>query len=224
MKKFIIFISVIFCFNLTNWAQENYPEKKVIQFSGIVTEGDSLFGVPGAAIISLSSGTGANTNMMGYFSLPVFEGDSILIAAFGYKKRYLTIPIDSGSHSYSIMIELQNDTILLPEIVLRRFPSEEVFKEVLLSMNLDDKVEYSNMKANLNDQIMARLMTKADVPPSISFRYYMDKQASAMQTKYVVTMNPLTNPFAWARFLQEVQYQKKRKEELEKEKKSNRSY
>jgi hypothetical protein len=223
MKKFVLFISVIFCVNFTILAQENNPLKKVIQFSGIVTEGDSLFGVPGAAIISLKSGTGANTNMMGYFSLPVFEGDSILIAAFGYKKRYLTIPIDSG-HSYSVMIELQNDTILLPEIVLRRFPSEEVFKEVLLSMDLDDKVEYSNMKANLNDQIMARLMIKADVPPSISFRYYMDKQASAMQTKYVVTMNPLTNPFAWARFLQEVQYQKKRKEELEKEKKSNRSY
>ena len=223
MKKIILLILIALCLNLASWSQVENTSKKVVQFSGIITEGDSLYGISGAAIISLNSGTGANTNMMGYFSLPVFEGDSILIGAFGFKKKFLTIPVDSG-YSYSVMIELQNDTIKLPEIILSRFPSEEVFKEVLLSMNLENNVEYNNMKDNLNDQIMARLMTKADVPPSISFKYYMDKQASAMQTKYVVTMNPLTDPFAWARFLQEVQYQKKRKEQLEKEKKSNRSY
>ena len=62
--------------------------KKVVQFSGIITEGDSLYGIAGAAVISLNSGTGTNSNLMGYFSFPVFEGDSIVVAALGYKKRY----------------------------------------------------------------------------------------------------------------------------------------
>lgn len=203
--------------------KDSIPLKKVIQFSGIITEGDSLYGVSGAAVISLNSGTGANTNLMGYFSMPVFEGDSIIVAAFGYKKRTLIIPYDTG-YSYSIMIQLQLDTIALPDIDLRAFPSEEVFKEVLLAMKLPNQNEYDNMKVNINDQIMARLQNRADVTPGASFKYYMDQQASSMQSKYVITMNPLTNPFAWARFIKEVKDQKARKEAEEKEKKNNRSY
>ncbi len=222
LKKVILFILLATSFFLV--AQTTVGnQKKVIQFSGIVAEGDSLYGIPGAAIICLSSNTGANSNMMGYFSLPVFEGDSILIAAFGYKKRNLVIPKDSG-YSYSVMIQLQTDTIKLPEVVLTKFPSEEIFKEVILSMVVENKVIYDNMEENLNEQIMARLMLKSDVPPSMSFKYFMDKQASASQTKYVITMNPLTDPFAWARFLKEVQYQKNRKKQLEKEKNSNKNY
>ena len=90
MKKIILLILIALCLNLASWSQVENTSKKVVQFSGIITEGDSLYGISGAAIISLNSGTGANTNMMGYFSLPVFEGDSILIAAFGFKKRFLT--------------------------------------------------------------------------------------------------------------------------------------
>ena len=197
--------------------------RKVIQFSGIITEGDSLYGVSGAAVISLNANTGTNTNLMGYFSMPVFEGDSIIVAAFGYKKRTFVIPHDTG-YSYSIMIQLQLDTIALPDVDLRAFPSEEVFKEVLLAMELPHQNEYDNMKVNINDQIMARLQNRADVTPGASFKYYMDKQASSMQNKYVITMNPLTNPFAWARFIKEVKDQKARKEAEEKEKKNNRSY
>lgn len=223
MKKFHVLILLLFSSLVYSQNSKVDSVKKVIQFSGIITEGDSLYGIPGAAVISLSSGVGVNSNMMGYFSMPVFEGDSVLIAAIGFRKRSFKIPTSSG-YSYSVMIALQLDTILLPEVVLHTFPSEEVFKEVLLSMKLNDEVDYQNMQNNLNVQIMDRMMAKAEVPASSSFRYYMDRQANAMQRKYVVTMNPLTDPFAWARFLKEVQAQKERKEKEAKDKNSNKNY
>lgn len=226
MKSLVTYLFLFLAFGIVSAQtvkKDSSFQKKVVQFSGIITEGDSLYGVSGAAIISLNSGTGANSNMMGYFSMPVFEGDSILVAAFGFKKKYFIIPRDTG-YSYSVMIQMQQDTIILPDIDLRAFPSEEVFKQVLLAMELPNENEYSNMQVNLNAQILARLQYRADVTPGAAFRNSMDRQANALQQKYVVTMNPLTNPFAWARFIQEVKLQKAKKEQEEKEKKNYKSY
>jgi hypothetical protein len=223
MRQSVI-ILFLFFFGLSNsHAQTSSNQPKVIQFSGVVAEGDSLFGIPGAAVISLKSGTGTNTNLMGYFSLPVFEGDSVLIACLGYKKRYIVIPKDTNQ-SYSIIIKMLEDTLILPQIDLFVFPSEETFKEIFLAMELSGKSDYANMQSNLNEQIMARITTKMDIPASVTFRNSLDKQAQLAQQKYVYTTNPLLDPFAWARFLNEVKLQKERKEREEKEKKSNTSY
>ena len=222
MKIFKI-IALLFLFSGQIFGQNEAAEvvvedttKEVIQFSGIVAEGDSLYGIAGAAIISLNSGTGANSNLMGYFSFPVFEGDSIVVAALGYKKRYFVIPEDTNQ-SYSLMINMTADTIELPLVDLRIFPSEEVFKDILLSMDLNHQDDYANMETNINSQIMKRLMLDSDLVGSASYRYYMDKQALALQQKYMYTSNPLTNPFAWAKFIKDLQENKKRKDKEKKE-------
>lgn len=190
--------------------------KKVVQFSGIITEGDSLYGISGAAIVSMNSGTGTNSNLMGYFSFPVFEGDSIVVAALGYKKRYFKIPKDT-SQSYSLMINMSVDTIELPMVDLRVFPSEEVFTEILLAMDLNSEDDYSNMESNINAQIMSRLMETADLVPRSSYRYYMDQQAIKMQQKYMYTVNPLTDPFAWARVIKDLKESKEKREAQKKQ-------
>ena len=73
------------------------------------------------------------------------------------------------------------------------------------------------MEANINVQIMNRLMQTSDLVASSSYRYYMDQQAMLMQRKYMYTTNPLTDPFAWARFVRDLKEHKKKKEEEKKE-------
>lgn len=225
MKTFKIII-LFLTLSASCFAQEGVGEssvsdsvEKVIQFSGIVAEGDSLYGVAGAAVISLNSSTGTNSNLMGYFSMPVFEGDSIVVAALGYKKKYFVIPEDiDGNYSYSLMINLTTDTIELPLVDLRVFPTEEVFKEILLAMNLNNRSDYDNMENNLNARIMERLLLTSDLPGNASFKYYMDKQVLAAQRKYTLTTNPLTDPFAWARLIKDLKEYKEKKDKEKKDK------
>jgi hypothetical protein len=221
MKK--LFICLILLFPLITWSQTEQVKPPVIQFSGIITHSDSLYGIAGAAIISLSSGAGVNSNLMGYFSIPVFAGDSILVACLGFKKRYLNIP-STITESYSVVIEMKGDTLILPEIDLYAFPSEEVFKQIILAMEQPKEGDYANMQANINEQILTRIMYKSDMAASVSFRNSMDRQAQFAQRKYALTVNPFLDPFAWARFIREVKAQKAKKDLEEKETKNNRKY
>ncbi|CAA9281260.1 MAG: hypothetical protein AVDCRST_MAG95-3325, partial [uncultured Adhaeribacter sp.] len=55
----------------------------VVQFSGIVASGDSLYGVPGVTVYVPKAGRGTATNEYGYFSMPVLAGDSVVVRALG---------------------------------------------------------------------------------------------------------------------------------------------
>lgn len=225
MMKSALFMSLLMLSGMvfSQTSQDTLP--KVIQFSGIITEGDSLYGISGAAVIQKSSGRGTSTNLMGYFSIPVLEGDSIIIAALGYKKHQLIIPdFDSTSYSYSVLIQLIEDTLHLPVVNINAFPSEAVFKEVLLAMELPDQRDYDNMQNNLNERILERLVQNTPTDGSLSHRYYMDRQANALQQKYLVTTNPLLDPFAWARFVKDIKEYRANKKREDKEDNNNSAY
>jgi hypothetical protein len=71
-------------------------KKRVIQLSGVVLEEDSVSGgpVPGVHIYVPKAGRGTTTNGMGFFSMPVLEGDEITISAVGYDRQSVTVERD----------------------------------------------------------------------------------------------------------------------------------
>src|SRR5688572_5185358 len=71
-------------------------KKRVIQLSGVVLEEDSLSGmpVPGVHIYVQKAGRGTTTNGMGFFSMPVLEGDELVISAVGYDRQNVTVASD----------------------------------------------------------------------------------------------------------------------------------
>jgi len=223
-----IFILILAC-QLVLKAQELEQAedsiRPVVQFSGIITEGDSLYGVSGAFIYIPSTGRGTNTNLMGYFNMPANRGDSIVIAALGYQRQYLVIPEDtSGEYSYSVVLKLQQDTLELPEVVINSFPSEKVFKEVFLAMDLPYEQEYANLKKNLNSDVLAALLETQDLDGETSYNYFIRQQAAIAQRQHTVQTNPLLNPFAWAKFFKDINDYKKKKEEEKKKKNSDSDY
>ena len=192
---------------LTNqvWAQ---GKPKVVQFSGIVASGDSLYGVPGVTVFVPKAGRGTITNDYGYFSLPVLAGDSVVVRAVGYKHLTVKIPGNYNKQSYSVVLELKEDVSVLPEVRVWPYPTEKDFKQAFLNLKLPS-ADLTGPERSLNEKIVAAIFSNTDVGPSANFRNSMDMQQLQMDRRNGVapnpyTNNPLLNPFAWMKFINQI--------------------
>jgi hypothetical protein len=176
-------------------------DRRVIQLSGVVLSadqsGEMLFGVN---IYVPKAGRGTNTNSLGFFSMPVLAGDSIIISYVGFERQYFKVPLDANEY-LTIILKMIHDVTYLKEIEILPFPTEEIFKEAVLALNLP-KDAYSMDRNNLN-QALLNLMMRSSTPtmdgPS-NQRYYLSQMALAQGTQYAPIQNPLFNPFNWSLF------------------------
>jgi hypothetical protein len=176
-------------------------DRRVIQLSGVVLSGDTsgemLFGVN---IYVPKAGRGTNTNSLGFFSMPVLAGDSIIISYVGFERQYFKVPLDANEY-LTIIVQMIPDVTYLKEIEILPFPTEEIFKEAVLALNLP-KDAYSMDRNNLN-QALLNLMMRSSTPtmdgPS-NQRFYLNQMAMAQGTQYAPIQNPLFNPFNWSLF------------------------
>src|SRR5690606_13048432 len=133
---------------------------KVVQLTGIVTAGDSLYGLVGASVYVPKAGRGTTTNQYGYFSLAVLAGDSVVFSSVGFKQQYIMIPKNFRGDSYSVIIEMKEDMVALPEVSIFPYSTEELFKRAFLSLKLPDENQKAVAK-NLNEAIIERMMLDA---------------------------------------------------------------
>lgn len=185
-------------------------QKRVIQLSGIVIGQDSTQGgVPGVNVYVPKAGRGTSTNSLGFFSMPVLVGDSVVISSVGYERQYYIVP-NHPSEFLTLIFELSEDVTYLKELLVTPFPTEEVFKEAVLALNLSIE-DNSYDKRNLDAELLA-LILKTTPMDSYSNQRYMLEQLNYTQTsKYVPINNPLLNPFNWAQFIQSLKQNKKKK-------------
>ena len=176
-------------------------QRQIIQFSGVVVEEDSTStGLFGVHVYVPKAGRGTVTNQYGYFSLPVLEGDSVLISAVGFQKQHFIIPGDQGD-SFTVLVELAVDTTVLSTIEIFPFPTEELFKEAILALNLpvDDRTQ----EDNLGEEVLARMAQSMPMDASMNYKYYMNQQFYQMHNRYSQQRfaNPLLSPINWAQFI-----------------------
>lgn len=190
----------------TSQAQNN--KRRVIQLSGVVLGEDSVSGLPFVHVYVPKAGRGTSTNPTGFFSMPVLAGDSVVISSVGYVRRHYVVP-DSNEEFLTIIIEMATDNTFLKEVTILPFPTEEVFKQAVLALNvpLDDN---GFDKRNLNAQLMALMMRTTPMDGNLNYRYYMDQYNSSIGDRAVVRTNPFLNPFAWARFFRDLKQNKKK--------------
>ncbi|MDI9355612.1 MAG: carboxypeptidase-like regulatory domain-containing protein [Chitinophagaceae bacterium] len=211
-KTCIFYCIVIIIFINTQKVKAQTPsKKKIVQFSGIVLGTDSITGVPGVHIYVNKGGRGTTSNMYGYFSMPALVGDSILITAIGYKKQSLIIPGNKGDH-FTLVIDLKEDILHLPTIEILPYPSEELFKKAILSLNLPIENDYRNLNTVMKHIMEHNIAYNIPMTASDNYRYYMNQYYQSGIDKYQVRTNPLTNPFAWASLIKSIKkgnYKKK---------------
>lgn len=199
--------------------------KKIIQFHGLVMEGDSLYGVGGARVYDPKSNRGATTGVLGYFSFPVVEGDSILVRAVGYKGVSLKIPMVADStFTYFKKIVLNENTYTMDTVTLGGLPPEEIFKEAVLAYSDPADRDLRNADNNLNDRIMAHLLENSDMSANMNHAYYMGQQVQYIENRYMATSSPFLDPFAWNRFFKDLEREKQKNKEEDKRKNNVKPY
>jgi hypothetical protein len=190
---------------------EAQQKKRVIQLSGVVLEEDSVSGapVPGVHIYVQKAGRGTTTNGMGFFSMPVLEGDEIIISAVGYDRQNVTVAPDWPEFQ-TIIVTLTQDTTFLPEVVIFPFPTEEVFKQAVLAMNMpldNDGID----KRNFNQELLALMVKTTPMDGYQNQRYYLDQWANSATSRYQPVTNPFLNVFNWAKFFSSLKQNNKKK-------------
>jgi hypothetical protein len=172
---------------------------QIIQFSGVVLRPDSTGGVLGVHVYVPKAGRGTTTNQFGYFSMPTLAGDSVVISAVGFQKQHFIVPSNQGD-AITVIIPLKEDTILLPEIEIFPYPTEELLKEAILAMRLPNAADYDAINQNLNEQVMAEMFRTMPMDGSQNYKYYMNQRLTYMNDGIGPRYNPLFNPFAWGEF------------------------
>jgi hypothetical protein len=208
-RRFLCLLSLLLLTGLlaspAAWAQ---GKRRIVQFTGIVASGDSLLGVPGATVYVPKAGRGTTSNAYGYFSMPVLAGDSIVFRSLGYRNQTIVIPADYQRQSFSVVIQLQEDATVLPEVRVFPYATEKEFKKAFLALRLPNE-RGSAAADNLNEDLMRKIFNSQPMGPTANYRQSMSQQQLDLDRRMGVapnpqSNNPLLNPFSWLKLVKQV--------------------
>lgn len=220
MKNFLpifILFAVVSLGGHTAFAQ---GEQKAIMFTGVVVAGKNTERLPGAYIFIPRAGRGTLTNNVGYFSIPVFPGDSIVYSYVGYRTQYHVIPREYNDPTYSAIIQMQESVTMLAEVRVYPYATEEEFKKAFLALRLPDQADRDALARSTDMEYITRMAAQMPNNAQTNYRYTMDQQLFGRESaanKGFATTFPFLNPFAWGRFIKSVQDGDLKKKEYRKD-------
>lgn len=193
-----------FCGAIDSFGQN---QRRIIQLSGIILSEDSVSGLPGAHIYVPKAGRGTSSNSVGFFTMPVLVGDSVVITSVGYERRHYIVP-NSASEYLTIIVEMVQDVTFLKEVEIMPFPTEEIFKQAVLALNIP-LGENGIDQRNMNAQLLALMLQSTPMDGAANYRYYMDQYPSSINNKFQPITNPFLNVVNWAKFFKSMKDKKK---------------
>lgn len=210
-KNGLILFVILVLVGITTFPALSQSTRRIIQLSGVVLGQDEkkeVYQLPGVHVYVPKAGRGTTTNSLGFFSMPVLAGDSIIISSVGFERQSYIIP-DHPSEYLTIIVELVQDVTFLKEVEILSFPTEEIFKEAILALNIP--TDNSNIdQKNLNNELLALMLKTTPMDGPMNQRYYLDQWAASQSNKYSPVMNPFLNVFNWAKFFKSLQQDKKK--------------
>jgi hypothetical protein len=196
-------LTLVFSAFLTD--SNGQQQKRVIQLSGVAM--DTVQGpVPGVHVYVPKAGRGVTTNGVGFFSMPVLVGDSIVVSSVGYQRQYYIVP-ETAAEYLTIIIPMVEDVTYLKEIEILPYPTEEVFKEAVLALNLPAGPNVD--EKNLNSELLALMLKTTPMNGPQNQRYYLNQWAASQNDRYMPVTNPFFNPFNWVKFFNGLKKNKK---------------
>ena len=158
MKGIISGIVLLFClFNQANAQTVQDTTKKVgpkvIQLSGVVMVSDSLYPAPFVGIFRSRDFRGTFSDMNGYFTLPVEEGDTLYFKCTGLRNSRFFVPVGGNDQQLSIVQLMETDTVTLPTAYILPFPSPTDLRREVLNMDLpgDEYTAFNREQAELRE-------------------------------------------------------------------------
>lgn len=203
MKRSLLYTFLLVLCVAGAHAQKNTTQdggKDLVQFSGIVVEGDSLRPVPFTSIIVKNSYRGTVGDYFGYFSFVARESDTILFSALGFTDAIFVIPDTLSNNKYSLIQVLRTDTVYLSTAVVYPWPSKEQFKAAFLALELpEDDMTRADRNMARSD-IKERMVGMAN-DASMNYKYTQQQYQSKLYYAGQLPPNNLLNPIAWSKFI-----------------------
>lgn len=202
MKYCLTIILLLFVTSI--FAQNVQKSNKLVQFSGIITDTDSNSVVPYVTITNVSNkGQKYAANYQGYFSIIVNPGDSLIFSAVGFNTKALVLPSEINQSSYTEMIKMKPETVYLKAVRIYPWATIEEFNKDFLSMKVADD-DMAIAKRNLSQKsiqgmILSLPRNSAEITNS-NYRYNFDRMMNVNMRQ----TNPLLNPFAWGKLMQQI--------------------
>jgi len=206
MKKIITILFIIingallFSQNTVAWQDNGPKSKKLIQFSGIVVNADSLQPIPYSSVIIQNTSRGTISDYFGYFSFVAQVNDTIEFSAIGFQTAKYIIPDTLTNNIYSIIQVLKSDTITLPITEVYPWPSKEDFKREFLNLNIPND-ELARAYNNMNRAEVKELMVGMAMDASLNYKYTMNQYQTKLYYAGQLPPNNLLNPIAWSKFI-----------------------
>lgn len=209
IRKFLPVASIIvmmYALSLNSASAQQGDEPNIVQLSGLVMSADST-GIPFVNIYNPRTGRGTASNLKGWFSHPFIAGDEVVFSVIGFKNRAVVIPGDVGEKFTLIMI-LEEEVTELAAVEINPFPTEEIFKEAIMAMNLSEQQE--SVLRNFEPSVVQELIRTMPIEGSadLNYRYMMNQQFQNLQNSAGPRTNPLLNPFAWGQFIKSLKKKK----------------
>lgn len=190
------------------YGQENSSQdKRIIQLTGVIFTPDSSSVIPGVHIYVPTAGRGTTTNPYGFFSMPVLEGDSVIFSSVGFKRQYYIVPEHDKDNSLKLVFTMEEDITFLSEVEVFPYPTEEMFKAALVSMELPDQRKYNNLNAWVSASYMKTDYQRI-TPEIAAQKYYQQMYGRDYQDSYMLPANNLLNPYSWANFIKSLKKNK----------------
>lgn len=211
MKSSVLRLIGVTALLLLVFAAENQvsAQQRLIQLSGVVLGEDSVSGLPGVHIYVPKAGRGTTTNHVGFFSLPVKVGDSLVVSSIGYERQHYIVPHDAPEFQ-TVIVQLVQDVTYLPSITVMDFPTEEVFKQAVLALNVP--LDQTNIDSkNLNQELLALMLKTTPMDGYQNQRYALNQWANSTNDRFQPVTNPFLNPFNWVKFFNSLKKDKRKK-------------
>lgn len=188
----------------TVFAQDKTVANKLVQFSGIVKDADSNMVVPYVTITNVSNrGQKYAANYQGFFSFVVNPGDTVIFSAVGFTSKTLVLPKNIADNKYTAMVQIKSEIMYLKTVRVNPWATVEEFNKDFLSLKIADD-DMAIAKKNLSRQsingMKLTLPRDGQEVANSNYRYNFDRMMNVNMRQ----TNPLLNPFAWGRLMQEI--------------------
>ncbi|MDE6493131.1 MAG: carboxypeptidase-like regulatory domain-containing protein [Bacteroidales bacterium] len=194
-----------------------FSRSKVVQFSGVVVSGHDSHPLPFTTIVVSNRKRGMISDASGFFSFVAVSGDSVRFSSVGYQNRIVVIP--DTIDACSVVVPLEQDTIMLMETVIYPWPDKERFREAFVNLELPE-TEADILQKNFNLASIREQARNGKMNADMNYRSLMQQQGARLYYQNQMAPNNLLNPFAWAQFVK----QWKRRKEVEREMSQSEGY
>lgn len=195
-----ILVAIICLTGLFAQAQPK-PTVKLVQFAGVVISADSSRLLPLVSIRVKGSRRGSYTDASGFFSIVVQQSDTILFSSIGMRSVEYVIPSAVQSTKFSVVIPMQEDTIYLPETVIRPGPTPEEFNYYFVKANIPDEY-FTRANNNLRDKGMRDMNYTMGMDGNENADFTQKGQAYQYYYNGQLPPQRLFDPIAWSQFFE----------------------